>query len=182
MNKFKKNYIILLIPLFFAGVVFYTITLPILNEIKSTSQEFKNIKENQSFFQLEINEVEKFNQLLDSYKPFFERANKIFINPHTPIEFINFLEKKPQELNILLQTSSISPPIQKDVLTEINFNLIIYGSFANFLKFIKTIENSNYLVTIEDLVISELSEKESIDLGFNKPIIRSNMSIKLFTR
>jgi len=183
MNKFKKKYLILSIPLIFTGVAFYIVTLPILNEIRSISKEFQSIKENQNFLHLQINEIKKFNQALDSYKPAFRRADEIFIDPQAPIDFINFLEKKPQELNISLQTSSISlPQIQSESLTEITFDVIIHGPFINFLKFLKTIENSHYLIVIEDIVISEMTERDAIRFGFNEPIIESSMSIKLFTK
>jgi cbb3-type cytochrome oxidase subunit 3 len=128
--------------------------------LKVREESYNLFEEKNRIFILEQQdkEIENFKSEYDNYLPNFKKIEEMFVDPKNPLSFIEFLEKISIDANVNLEISPLS------FLTEgtskfVTVKLFINGEFNNLLSFLENMENGNYLVSIDNLIISNYEEK-----------------------
>lgn len=178
MSPRKKIYLFLII---FFGIFLFLLVLVIphfLGEIKKNSQNLISLKNELASLEKEENNIKELEIIYQNYQENLARIDKMLINLKEPIEFIDFLEKNAQNFNQKIAISLIAQKeVKEDPWPTLNFQIITEGSFNNFLKFLDKLENSPYLIGIENLNITKISEKEPAAISGD---VKSNFLIKVF--
>ncbi|MCX6760810.1 MAG: hypothetical protein NTZ84_01730, partial [Candidatus Nealsonbacteria bacterium] len=95
-----------------------------------------------------------------------------------PVDFISFLEKTASQSSVSIEISPFSAGKSgKDSWPFLNFQVNINGSFPSFLSFLEKIENSPYLIEIQNLNISQSAEVKNSSGNVNALI-----SFKAFSK
>ncbi len=148
--------------------------LPFLDKIETNSKGIVDTQKESSRLVMQTVELTKFENSLDQYQSDLDKINSIFIDGDTPLEFIQLLEITALESNARLEISSIvTPAIKTEEWMTLTFNVVLDGSFNDLMRFLEKLEFSNYLIQIEDLVITLDNSEESI---------RMTSSIKLLAK
>lgn len=161
MNLKKKIISSLIIfSLIFLFFIFFLI-FPSFKEIKNLSRELISKKEEILFLEEKIKKLEEFQKNYKKIKPDLEKIDSLFVEEKMPLEFIDFLKRISKDCQIPIEISTISiTKTKEDPWIPIGFQINSFGSFPNFLKFLDKLEASQYLIKIENLNISKLTETE----------------------
>jgi Tfp pilus assembly protein PilO len=179
MAIIKKIYLTLIITFSLLVLMFIFIICPLFNQIKSNSQKLIIEKEKIIELEAEASNLEKFNNLYNEVESFLKQVDDLFINAEVPLEFINFLENVSQKNRIEIENLSLSDKkTNQNDWPYLVFQIVCSGTFADFLIFLEKIENSSYLIEVENITISKLSSDQE---SFVKNI-RASFSIKVFTK
>lgn len=179
-REFKKIYIITIffIGFFIASTVFFII--PLIKSIEKDSHDLVAIKGDRDFFSEEKKNIQKFESVFIEIEPNFNKTNDLFVNSEIPIEFINYLEKTALDSNVsikILPSVDINKSVS-NLWSYLVFSLEGSGSFNDFSRFIEKLENSRYLIQIQNLNIKkEISFQENS----NKEI-EASFLLKVFSK
>lgn len=169
----KKKYISLILFVGISLILILFIILPLIKEIKESSQQILLEEEARLTFSEEIKNFQNFKTVYQKIKPDLEKAEDLFIIPEPPIEFINFLEETASNCNVLIKISSVaSGKAEGDPWPSLDFRLQAFASFSDFSRFIEKLENSSYLIEIYDLNIKSSTERD----------VAASFSLKVFTK
>ena len=185
MSPKKKIYLWLII---FVGISLYFLILVIpklLGEIRKNSEDLISLNGELISLQKETENLNELEKIYQNYQPNLFKIDELFIDPETPIDFINFLEKNAQLSQLKIEIS-LAPKkeIKTDPWPSLFFKVPTYGSLPNFLRFLEKMENSPYLIEIVDLNIKRLAERDAQLIkypGLSPGDVESNLSIKVFT-
>lgn len=182
MTPLRKIYISIIIFGILSIFLIAFCIFPLFKEIKNNSKEFILEKEKMILLAQEKENLKKLEDFYNTYQSDFNKIENLFIDPETPIEFINFLEQTASTSQSRLEISSMTKKIEKeDPWPSLSFQFSVSGTFPNFLKFLRKLETGPYLIEFIDLNITKLSEKE-IKPEESLTNIRATLSIKVFTR
>jgi len=180
--KNKINIFILAFSLVTVALIF-VLAGPFLNNIKENSKKFSEQKSQISLIEKRIENVEKFKKIYEGKESNFKQVKSLFVNEFVPIDFIDFIEKTADGLGLLYEISP-DPVVknEKNKWSSLVFGIKSTGSFSNFMKFLEKIENSPYLIKIQDLNINSLIEGKS-NIGKVVPAdnVGGVISIEVFT-
>jgi len=171
----------LLIVIFFLLIVFLIVFLiyPLLTEIKNNSQAMVSQKKSLTIFQAKIENLEDFRNFYKDFEKDLQKINNLFIDPKMPIEFIGFLEKTADEHQLIIKISSTSPQkTGKDIWPSLVFQINSVSSSPNLFRFIEKIENSAYLIEIQNLNVNRITSNDPLLNGD----VNSNLFIKVYTQ
>lgn len=135
---------------------------PLFNQIKNESANITLQRNNLAGVEDKIANLGKFQAHIEDYQPNLTRINQLFVDAAEPVDFIEFLEKEALESQLLIEISPVS--LQKpaeDSWPLINFQLILIGSFPDFLGFLEKLESSPYLIRISNFNIKKAVEFEN---------------------
>ena len=183
--KNKTQTSLIMFCVFNIGLIVFLI-YPIISDIRKNSQELISAKKDLIVFEAKIRNLEEFNTTYPELEPNFEKAFNLFIDPKAPVRFMESLEKISQDCE--LQTEIFPVQIsrtQEDKWSFLPLRITSVGYFPNFLKFLKKIEYSPYLVEIESLNIKRFTEREIESKEFENLMLRSvktTLNIKVFTQ
>lgn len=182
-KEFKKTYLIsiLFIGFFSLSVIF--LVVPLIKEIEKDTRDLIAIRGDREFFYEEKKNVEKFENIFKEIKPNFNKMNDLFVSSEVPIDFLDFLEKLALESNISIKiyTSVSLDKSDKNLWLFLNFNLEASGSFSDFSRFIEKLENSHYLIQIQNLTIRKTKTSVSLAEGsLEEEKISSSFVLKVF--
>lgn len=178
MTPRKKIYLFLII-FAFIFLSFLILIIPyFLKEIKRNSQDLISFKNEFASLKEEEKNIKDLEIIYQNYQENLTRIDKMLVNSKEPIEFIDFLEKDAQNFNQKIKISLMSKTeIKEDPWPTLNFQIQISGSFTDFLKFLERLENSPYLIEIENLNIKESGEGELAGTS-----IEASFLTKVFTK
>jgi hypothetical protein len=180
MNPNKKTILFSVFFLFFVFLFIFFLILPTLKEVKKTSKEISQTKLKLEGITKRQEEIEKFKKLYPEIKEELSKFENSFVNKEIPIDFVEFLEKMAKDLEIQSQISILSS--SKD---SISFQIKGVGAPENVFKFVEKIENCNYLIQVERMRISKLSEAElkmEEFKGFSKNDLKFEISFSVLTK
>ncbi|MBC7074301.1 hypothetical protein H5T58_02900, partial [Candidatus Parcubacteria bacterium] len=148
--------------LIFDFCLFWFLILPLM---KNLAQEASNF----SFKKGEIEIAEKKKEIIKRYEDLKKdgqilKLKESFIDPNFPISFANFIDKTSQDLDISLSNFSLlSLPKTKKEKTpsKISFSFTLEGEPENLLKFTELLENSPFLLQIEELNLFQKSKEKT---------------------
>lgn len=187
MSPQKKTIIISIIAGLADLALIFFIIFPLFREIKKNSQEITSAKKDLILLETKIQNIEKFKETAKTIQPNLEKGESIFIDPKAPVDFIKFLEKVAADSGILIDifpASNIQAE-KKDSFPSMAFQIVLTGSFPNCLKFMEKMENSPYLLEIQNLTVTRLAEQEfgrKELAGFSIGSVRTNLSLKVYTQ
>ncbi|MCK4781781.1 hypothetical protein KAS79_02535 [Candidatus Parcubacteria bacterium] len=171
--KFNKDIIVLLgiIGVVILGLMFLVI-LPLKDEIRESSEQFSEIKNNLALLEVKTENIEEIKQDYQSFRTDSDKINKLFIDFDAPLEFIRFLEKNAEDSGLLIKISSVSSmENEADFWPSLIFQMTLDGSSSDFLRYIQKIENSPYLIEITNLSVRKVENK-----------VKANLSIKVYAK
>jgi len=163
----------------------------LFSEIKKSSRELISQKEKLAEFQAMTEDLEKFKSDYPEIKENLEKINILFIDPEVPVDFISFLEKTSNDCKVKLDISlGLPQKIEKDPWPSISLQIRSASSFSNFMRFLEKLEQSSYLIEIQNLSIARLSEMELTQPFPQKELlerlvsgdVKATFSIKVFTK
>lgn len=185
INPKRKIYFISILFIFLIlGLVFCLIS-PLFSAIRKDSLGYLSQKENLISIEEKKKELTNIEKIYADAAPNLSKIDTFFINPEEPVEFINFLEKSAQELNLSIQISLMNKEGAKKPWPEIYFQIQTTGSFSNFMKFLEKLESTSYLIEVENMDIKMASEKQigtGTLLGLKTGDIQINLNIKICTK
>lgn len=186
MNLKRKIYLTLGISGLLSVLLMILAILPLFNEIKENSEDFILKRGELTFLETEIKNLEKFEKQYQDYQQNLEKINSLFINPEVPIDFIRFLEKLASDSKISVRISlSPAPKVETQPWPSLFFQLSGVSSFSNFSKFLEKLENSPYLIEVQNLIIRRLTEDELRRKefeGLSTGDIDASLLIKVYTK
>jgi len=182
-NKIKIAIVIFLI----LTIIFVVFSIwPLFSGIKKSSANILSQKAALVILEAETKNLEEFKSYSQEIRPNLEKIDALFIDPEVPVDFIRFLEKTARESQASLKISPAFPTqITKDPWPTFLFQLTLTSSFPDFLKFLEKLESSIYLIEIQSLNISRLTETELKVPEFEKfslGDVRARVSLKVFTK
>ncbi len=174
MNKIKKPYILIGLFLLTAIILIRMLIFPTVEKIEKGSRRIIETQRESLRLVTQTMELTKFEESLDQYQPDLDRIDSLFIDSHSPLTFIQFLETTSLETNTELEISSIiTPTTETNNWIPLTFNIILDGSFNDVMKFLEKVELSDYLVQSENLIMA---------LDLDEEVIRMTLSLKLLTQ
>lgn len=159
---------------------------PLFKGIKRNSETLAAMKGELVLSQGKSVDLEKIKKDYDKHRPDLEKIQWLFVDPNIPIDLIESWEKAAIDSGVSGDISPISLKAAKtDPWDSIAFQVIITGSFPDFLRFLQKIETNLYLTEIKSLTVKRLSEQE-LKSGkherFSSGDISANLKVKVFTR
>lgn len=136
---------------------------PLFLEIKKISLDFPVQKQNLATLEKEVENLQKFKKIWPEISLNLEKINQLFIDdPKVPIDFRYFWEKTARDSGVYLKISPAHLPqtADTDPWTSTAFNFTSAGSFSNLLNFLEKLQSSDYLIEVQGLNITRLTEAE----------------------
>ena len=149
---------------------------------------FKEIQENADGFISKKNEIlvldqeiRNFDQIKDKYQSHWlqvDNLGSLFVLREMPIDFTRFLQDLASSSSLPI-VISIPPSGEKgnERWEYFTYNLSLEGSFSNFARFLEKLENSPYLIKLENMNITQQEAIEGKAAG-----IRASLLIKVYAR
>lgn len=197
MTSNKKNYISAAFFGILSILLIVFLIYPFLGEIKKNSQNLFLQKKKIILLAQERENLKKMEDIFKTYQSDLDKIENLLVDPETPIEFISFLEKNAQVTGVELEISSMTkrtptlpPPSQrapekKEPWPSLSLQLLVVGSFPNFLEFLEKLETSPYLIEILNLNSRRLTERELKSKEFEKFSLgdtSTSLSVKVYTK
>jgi len=157
-------------------LIFFVIS-PSFREIKKNSEALLSEREKMILLAKEKENLKEMKEILKTYQAELEKMENLFIDRKIPIEFINFLEKIAKESQAKFEIALMVEKTIPDPWPSLIFQINLESSFPNFLKFLEKLENSPYLIEIQNLNISRLTQAEQEE----PPKIKAIFFLKAFT-
>lgn len=175
--------------IFFFGTAILLIAFliyPLFSEIKKTSQNFLLQKQKLIELEKKVENLEKFKIIFPEISADLEKIDNLFVNREIPVDFIRFLEKTSRDSQISLKISAVLPlEIETEPWSSILFQLVLAGPFPNVSQWLEKLESSIYLIEIQNLTITHLSETELKSKQyeqFSLGDVKATLSIKVYTK
>lgn len=157
---------------------------PLFSEIKNASRELILKKEDLLFFERNIENLTKFQVRYREIEPNLEKISSLFIDTKAPVRFISFLEGLAENFQFPIEISTAqTPKAKEDLWPSLSFTIKTIAPFSQFAVFLEKLENSPYLIEIQNLNIQRLTEKELQLKEFEEyklGDVRISLSLKVF--
>jgi len=184
-QKKQITILITIIGTIFLLLAFFIVS-PLLRKIEKKSEEFLLAKKELASLEIKSENIKNFRKFYQKNILDFEKINNLFINQEEPVDFISFLEKVSQETKVQIKISLLIGEKEKEVLwPSLSFQIYLLGSYQNFAKFIGKIETAPYLIEIKNITVNKLTETELKTKGFESfspGDIKANILIKVYTK
>lgn len=172
--KAKENYKIvnLLATIVFGFILFLFVSLPTLSSFTEQQRDnalrLKIVQEQEK----KIRDLEILNQKYENEKNYIGFFETVFPNKLKQQEIIDFIIRKSKIYNLKINVANFSRPDinatsswverlgLKNNLKEITFNLNLLGTRSNIINFLKDLEKSSRIFSINSITINK---KESIN-------------------
>lgn len=151
------------------AILILVIILFLLQGIQKSSQELISQKKELILFKQKGESLENLRGKYKAYQQNLEKINNFFVDSTLPIEFIRFLEKSALDSQASIRVSSTKEITGPE--PALSFNTSLSGSFANLLKFIDKLENSPYLIEIDNLNVKKLGREQPGNIMANLELI-----------
>jgi len=155
-----RNSKIYLISLFFVvlALIFAAFDFFLMRGIAKDSEDLVSAKNKIADINAQLGETENFKKNYDSYKPNFEKIDRLFVDPENLVDFIEFMENTAADSQITSQISLPQFSSEKNQ-SSLAFQFFSKGEFLDILNFSKEIESGPYLIEIQNLNIQNSNEK-----------------------
>lgn len=186
MDYKKKTYLTLIISAIIIIALLLFLVGKLVRNIKSSSSEI--LKTKSAVFSYKERSEKYLKDIKDAYakvEPKISEINNAFVNPEKAIDFIVAIERVAAQTNNYQEIREIASPDKKE--GALYFQISLWGSFPNLIKFLAQLENMNYFVDSNSLQIMRIDEKELagfIDKGtiVSTGDVKSIINIKTHTQ
>ena len=160
MTTSRKINTTLIIIFILVILIIAFVIVPLFKSIGNNSKEIAIQKQKIVLLEYEGTSLKENESFQESSQRFIQEVNKLFIDAEVPLEFVNFLENTSQECQLIIDIlPNFETKKEKDSWSYSNFQLVSSGSFSNFLKFLEKMENSPYLIDVQNINISRLGSQ-----------------------
>lgn len=174
----RINITLIFFSLLIISIIVFAI-VPLFQAIGNNSKEVVVQKQKMSLLEVESISLKENEPSMEPSHQFMEEVGKLFIDSEVPLEFINFLEDVSQECQLNTEIlPSFEKNTEKDVWSYSTFQLVSSGYFFNFLKLLEKLENSPYLIDVQNMNISRVGAQEEGGLTN----IKASFAIKVFVK
>jgi len=183
--EFKRQIIIISAVLSLSLVLLIRLAVyPLFKTIRSQSEELLSTKEKLMAITEKNKELFIWKEDYPGLEPDLMTIQALLVNSEMPIGFLQFLEKTAEGSGVSIETSLLSSADKGvSIFPSLSFRLSLIGLFPNCLKFLDKLENAPYLLEIQGLTSSRLSE-ERLRMeryqGFSKEDTELSLLIKVF--
>ena len=186
MDCKKKIYLTLIISAIVITALLLFLVVPLVNKIKSSSREILKTKSAALSYKERSDKYLK--DIKDEYtgvEPKILKINNAFVNPEKAIDFIVAIEKVAALTNNYQEIREVTSPKKEEGV--LYFQISLWGSFPNLIKFLARLENMEYFIDAKSLQITRIEEKELVGLT-DKEItvsagdVKSIINIKTHTK
>ena len=154
----QKNIIIAFVFLIIALAIIFLLAHPAFKEIKKNSDEFVRIKKELVSLENDRRNLIKRQQFYGNLAPDLLKTENLFISASFPVQFVRFLEKTASEADVLMTIGNVEPAKSgADPWRYAGFQLSLRCYLPDCLKFLEKIENSPYLINVQNLNIRRIS-------------------------
>ncbi len=186
MPTAKQKIKIYFAAFFFAAVLLVFLGLsPLLTGLLKTSKELAGQKDTLALIEGQISALEEFQKNNSVYQTNVKKVDASFISEEAPIKFIEFLENEAKKQGLDIIISSVKEASEKKSLRVTTiFQMAIGGPFPKCLAFLKRLEESPWLIKIDQANIDRVGEKNQL-LSFKnlkEGDVVLNLSFKTFSR
>lgn len=154
MKYRQKIYFTLGILILFFVIFVLFVIFPLFSAIKKNAQELEDAKSKTVYLATEIKNVDIVEEEYENYKSNLDKIDSLFVNLEIPVDFIRFLQKTAQDSNVSAKISSDSVP-KEQPWPVLYFQLSTESTFLNLSRFLEKLENSPYLIEIQNLIINK---------------------------
>ncbi len=180
----NKIYLILLLFVIINLLITLFFIWPLIEDVSKQSGKLIETNNKVFTFNEQIKRLDDFYSNKDAYINNFQFADQMLVDAKNPILIIKFIENTALQSDVSLDISLIpnsNNKINGDSWPSIQFQVTSIGSFANTLKFLNKLENAPYLISIQDLKISE-NEDITKSKNNSEVKIKTVYQIKVFTK
>ena len=185
MQAQQKIYLTLIILVVVVIALLLFLVAPLVNKIKVLSADFK--EKNNLLASYKEKGSDYLKKLRDEYADLglkISEINESFVDPGKAIDFILAVEQAAALTNNYQEIREISLPEEENILS---FQISLWGSFSNLIKFLTQLENMDYFVDSDSFQITRIEErdvKSLEDKGIVVSIgdVRSVLEIKVYTK
>lgn len=185
MNTKRKIYLTLIVSLLVIIGLWLFLIQPLVDEVKLLSTEFE--QKNNLLASYKDKGEKYLNKLRDDYNLFESRIfeiNNSFIDSEKVIDSILAVEQAAVSTSNYQEIKEISSPGEDNALS---FQISLWGSFPNLVKFLARIENLNYFIDSDSLQITRIGERDLrswADKGINisDGDVKSTLEIKAYAK
>lgn len=157
----NKIYLVLILWIIIFGVLLKFGIFSLVKELNRTSEEFVFQKKALELFQLRVEDFKNFQGNYSFYQTILKKIENSFVNQEAPIDFIKFLEKEAENLNLSKEISPLNiPQRETDIWLPVAFSVTLGGPFSDCLKFLERLEQSHWLIEISQLNIKRVEEEK----------------------
>jgi hypothetical protein len=182
-NKINLSLVIFIL---LSVILILFVIYPLFKEIKINSEDLISKRQSLTLLERKTENLKQYQTIWVEIEPNLEKIDKLFIDPEMPVEFISFLEATARDCDLSIEISpSLSQKTTEDPWPSLFFQISSTASFSKFSKFLEKLETSPYLIKIQNLNITRLSEAElkSKDLEkFSLGDVKATFSIKVYTK
>jgi len=161
MARYKKSTIIGFIAALILLILFGFGIWLCFSKIEAGSSELFAQKNKINTLESQAAEIDNFKvaHSIDSLE--LEKISQAFVDPQNPLDFIEFLEKAAaqEDIDFKLSPLSFSNDGNKNILSV---QVSLEGGFSGILNFVNQIENGQYLVSVQNLAVSDSKASLSI--------------------
>ena len=151
------------------------IVVPIFQKINDNAGKIISQKQELALLEAEDVSLKENEPFQEQSKQLMEQIDKLFVNLDVPLGFINFLEKTSEDCQLKIEIlPNFEKKTEKGSWPYSTFQITSIGSFSNFLNFVEKLDNSDYLIGIQNINISKA--------GGSEANVRAVFTIKVFVK
>jgi len=146
-----QNAIFALIAVALAGAVFYFLVLPVQDKRDNLSKEIEKLKlENARNRMIEREKTEYLNQIAQLEKQ-LAMLTSIVPEEQATDDFLKMVFADARATDVNIRTFIPQPLVQKDIYTEMPFNLRLDGTYYGLLGFFDHLAHEQRIVSVSSL-------------------------------
>lgn len=164
-------------------VIVLFLLLPLFKNLKENSNNLINTRNEEFLFDGQINKLNEFKQNRDMYKNNFQKLEQILVDSKNPIYLIESIENMAKESNVLLDItlmSNLNKKLESDYWPSLFLQINSLGDLANTMKFLAKLENSSYLISVQNLKLSKNESTAKLKSKLDSEI-KASYLVKVFT-
>jgi hypothetical protein len=184
----KKKVVALVVFFLILSILLIVFAIsPLFLEIKENSYDFPAKKQELLALEKEVENLQRFKKIWPEISPDLEKINRLFFinDPRGLIDFRHFWEEAAlaPEVYLKISRTHLSQTDDAAPWSSTAFTFTIAGSFSNLLNFLEKLQSSDYLISVQDLNIVQLTEAElrSSEFGqFSSGDTKGTILIKVY--
>lgn len=161
MTSSQKTIVALAVSAVVLLVSIAFVLFPLMRGIGSDSAKVFAARQELRAVSLYEEQIQKFEELSKTREKDVAAFRNLFVDRHTPIAFIEFLENISQRSQVSLKITPVeSLRKEEDAWNSIDFELAGRGPFPHVLSFVKQLENAPYLLEFKNAMLQRLATGE----------------------
>lgn len=155
MQTQRRIYLTLIITTVIIILLLIFLVRPLLTKIKQVSADFK--EKNDSLASFEDKGTDYLARLSSEYSEIetkISEINNYFLDSEKAIDFILAIEKVASLSGNYQEIKGVGLPVEN----SLSFQISLWGSFPNLVKFLARLENMDYFIDVDSLQISRIGE------------------------